>query len=84
MPLAPVRRPKDIPEDHEVDVWTYRDWKNVALTGSTDAPNSKAKAKLYLEENGLDPRIVQDLDPRITSLTNKLLEPIKGEISGGD
>lgn len=76
MPLAPVRRPKDIPEDHEVDVWTYRDWKNVALTGSTEAPSSKAKAKLYLEENGLDPRIVQDLDPRITSLTNKLLEPI--------
>ena len=76
MPLAPVCRPKDIPEDHEVDIWTYRDWKNVALTGSTEAPSSKAKAKLYQEENGLDPRIVQDLDPRVTTLTNTLLEPV--------
>lgn len=76
MPLAPVCRPKDIPEDHEVDVWTYQDWKNVALTGSTEYPTSKKKAELYQEENGVDPRIVQDLDPRIASLTKKLLDPL--------
>ena len=23
LPLAPVTRPKDIPEDHEVDIWVF-------------------------------------------------------------
>ncbi|KAK8811241.1 hypothetical protein WA538_005400 [Blastocystis sp. DL] len=75
-PLAPVCRPKDIPKDHEVDLWTYRDWRNVALTGSTEPPSDPELEKMYTSEDGSDARLLFDLDPRVTSLSQKLLEPI--------
>ena len=59
MPLAPVCRPKDIPEDHEVDIWvflytinfkqTYNDWRNVAMTDSTKLSSDDSNSDYYHE-----------------------------------
>lgn len=55
---------------------TYRDWRNVALTGSTEYPEDKELEDNFQEEDGTDARLVNDLDPRVGSLTRKLLEPM--------
>ena len=68
MPLAPVCRPKDIPEDHEVDIWvltysinfkqTYNDWRNVAMTGSTKPSSDDFNPEYHMENSNHDPRLV--------------------------
>ena len=90
-PLAPVTRPRDIPADHSVDVWvslnsfpspqSYNDWKNYALSGSTYDPSEAEDASSesianFSSELGPDPRIVQNLDPRILKRATELLQPL--------
>ena len=90
-PLAPVTRPRDIPADHSVDVWvslnsfpspqSYNDWKNYALSGSTYDPSEDEDASSesianFSSELGPDPRIVQNLDPRILKRATELLQPL--------
>lgn len=90
-PLAPVTRPRDIPADHSVDVWvspfaflhpqSYNDWKNYALSGSTYDPSEDEEASPdaianFSSELGPDPRLVQNLDPRILHRATELLQPL--------
>ena len=48
----------------------------MALTGSTEPPKDPELEKMYLPDDGSDARLLFDLDPRVTSLSKKLLEPI--------
>ena len=83
MPLAPVCRPKDIPEDHEVDIWvflytinfkqTYNDWRNVAMTGSTKPSSDDSNSDYHHENSNHDPRLVDSLDPRLPKMANEIM-----------
>lgn len=60
---------------------SYNDWKNYALSGSTYDPSEDEDASSesianFSSELGPDPRIVQNLDPRILKRATELLQPL--------
>lgn len=52
----------------------------MALTGSTKPPGEESDKELcdryQSADDGRDPRIVRDLDPRLTSMAEKVLQPL--------
>ena len=67
-----------IPSDYSQ---SYNDWKNYALSGSTYDPSEAEDASSesianFSSELGPDPRIVQNLDPRILKRATELLQPL--------
>ena len=57
------------------------DWKNYALSGSTYDPSEDEEASPdaianFSSELGPDPRLVQNLDPRILHRATELLQPL--------
>ena len=60
---------------------SYNDWKNYALSGSTYDPSEDEEASPdaianFSSELGPDPRLVQNLDPRILHRATELLQPL--------
>ena len=60
---------------------SYNDWKNYALSGSTYDPSEDEEASAeaianFSSELGPDPRLVQNLDPRLLKRATELLEPL--------